>query len=449
MKNLPDEGCRQIVYTLKEAGYETYLVGGALRNHLLGQTVDDYDLTTSAPPQEVMALFPDSLPTGIKHGTVSVRQGQRFYELTTFRSESGYSDSRHPDAVTFVSDLSEDLKRRDFTINAMAYDLINDRLIDLFQGQDDLKSRLIRTVGDPEDRFQEDALRILRAIRFASRLNFNIHPDTLKAMAEKAPGLAKVSAERIFQELQKILLCDYPDLGLELMLYSGVLKVILPELLPMAGFRQFTSYHDKDVFFHTLEVVKNTRAELCLRLAALFHDSGKPAAYSMDEEGRGHFYGHEDLSRDIAEKVLKRLKVDQETSRKTLKLVAKHMVSPHMKKPVKLKQLINEFGPEEIGLLFELKAADQSAKPVQKEADTDLAGRVQEILDRRDPLTLKDLAVTGQDLINLGIPPGPGLGSLLQDLLDEVLANPDLNDKDTLLRRALHLKGRNHESSSH
>lgn len=433
-----EKGAEYVIRTLRKAGYPAYLVGGCVRDHFLNRRIFDYDITTSAKPEVVQHLFPKTIPTGIRHGTITVLHEGAFYEVTTFRTESTYSDHRHPDGVNFVQDVSEDLKRRDFTINAMAYDPLGDELLDLFQGQRDLQNQTIRTVGDPRARFEEDALRILRAVRFAAQLNFNIEPATFLAMAQCAPLLKKVAVERIFAELSKLLLSDHPATGVNLMLDAGLLAVILPELLPMASFRQFNRYHDKTVFFHTMEVLNNTRSFLPLRLAALFHDSGKPHTFTVDEEGNGHFYGHENISAKLAEEALTRLKTDNKTRELTVHLIEKHMVSPNMKKELKLKNLINEFGVDEIHLLFELKQADRSGKPdIHGSRNPDsLQGRIQEILDRGDPLTLEDLAISGKDLIKEGMKPGPIIGEILHSLLQDVLTDPSLNDYDILLERA-------------
>lgn len=438
-----DKGSLHIIQTLQNNGHEAYLVGGSVRNALLSGNPTDFDITTSAEPEVLMALFPHTVPTGLEHGTVTVILDHIPYEVTTYRTEGEYIDRRHPTSVQFVRELAEDLKRRDFTINAMAFDPVTGYLVDHFGGQADLKSRLIRAVGNPSERFTEDALRIIRGIRFAAQLDFNIEAETFKAMGELSRLLIHISQERIWSELTRILLTERPSVGIELLLYSGALQVILPELLPMAGFQQFSPYHDRNVFLHTMQVLDNTRPYLPLRLAALFHDAGKPATFSMDEEGKGHFYGHEALSVDLARDIMIRLKVDNRTREQTLLLIRKHMTSLDMKKPVKIKRLIREFGKDDIELFFEFKQADHSGKAGGDTASAkflQLRDKVRQIITDNEPLTLSDLAIRGQDLLQLGFPRGPIMGRVLDELLEEVLANPELNDPDTLRQRALQLK---------
>lgn len=438
-----DKGSLNIIKKLQENGYEAYLVGGSVRNALLNGNTTDFDITTSATPEDIMTLFPHTVPTGIEHGTVTILEEHIPYEVTTYRLDGEYFDSRHPISVQFVRDLAEDLKRRDFTINAMAYDPISGILVDHFGGKDDLSLRMIRAVGNPLERLTEDALRIIRGIRFAAQLNFNIESETLKAMSDLSRLLVHISSERIYSELSRILLTEKPSVGIELMLYTGALEVIMPELLPMAGFKQFSPYHDKDVFFHTMQVLDNTRPYLPLRLAALLHDSGKPHTFSMGEDGIGHFYGHEEASVRIAEGILTRLKADNKTRETTLLLIQKHMVSLDMKRPVKIKRLIRDFGPDDVNLLFEFKEADHSGKTGGDQADVKLAklkDRVKEIIDNKEPLELRDLVLSGNDLLALGFPRGRIIGDILDELLFEVLANPDLNRMDYLSARALELK---------
>lgn len=438
-----DKGSLTIIKTLQAGGHEAYLVGGSVRNALLSGKTTDFDITTSAEPEVVMSLFPQVIPTGIEHGTVTVVLNRTPYEVTTYRTEGVYLDNRHPSSVQFVRELAEDLKRRDFTINAMAYDPATGNLVDNHSGRLDLRSRLIRAVGNPSERFHEDALRIIRGIRFASQLNFNIESETFKAMSELSRLLVYISQERIWAELSQILSTEKPSVGMELLLYSGALNVILPELMPMAGFQQFSMYHDKNVFFHTMQVLDNTRPFLPLRLAALLHDSGKPATFSMDEDGRGHFYGHERVSEEIAQKILERLRVDNKTRDLTLLLIKKHMISLDMKKPVKIKRLIREFGKDQVHLFFEFKQADFSGKPGRPSGHPRLAlleERVRQILENGEPLELSDLKIRGEDLLDLGFSRGPLIGRVLKELLEEVLVNPELNTGDYLRHRALQLK---------
>ncbi len=438
-----DNGSLSIIKKLQDNGYEAYLVGGSVRNALLDGNTTDFDITTSATPEDVMNLFPHTVPTGLQHGTVTIILNHTPYEVTTYRTDGEYFDSRHPISVQFVRDLAEDLKRRDFTINAMAYDPFSQTLVDHFGGKDDLRLRMIRAVGNPVERLTEDALRIIRGIRFAAQLNFNIESETLKAMSDLSRLLVHISSERIYSELTRILMTEKPSVGIELMLYTGALEVIMPELLPMAGFKQFSPYHDKDVFFHTMQVLDSTRPYLPLRLAALLHDSGKPHTFSMGEDGIGHFYGHEEASARIAKGILTRLKADNKTRETTLLLISRHMVSLDMKRPVKIKKLIKDFGRDNVDLFFEFKEADHAGKSSGAKADLRLIRmkeRVHEIIDNKEPLELRDLVISGQDLLDMGFPRGRIVGDVLDELLAEVLANPDLNRMDYLSGRALELK---------
>lgn len=437
-----DQGSLNIINTLQANGHEAYLVGGSVRNALLDGKTTDFDITTSAEPEVIMTLFPHTVPTGIQHGTITIILDHRPYEVTTYRTEGEYLDRRHPTSVQFVRELAQDLKRRDFTINAMAYDPTTGFLVDHFGGQEDLRSRLIRAVGNPSERFHEDALRIIRGIRFAAQLNFNIEAETFKAMSELSRLLVHISQERIYAELSRILMTEKPSVGIELLLYSGAFHVILPELIPMAGFQQFSPYHDKNVFFHTMQVLDNARPHLPLRLAALLHDAGKPQTFSMDASGKGHFYGHEEVSEKIALDVMTRLKVDNKTREQTLLLIRKHMTSLEMKRPVKIKRLIRDFGKDQIDLFFEFKEADHSGKAhsgsMDPKYDT-LRRRVRQIIEQNEPLEISDLAISGQDLLDLGFRRGPVIGQTLETLMDEVLANPDLNERDYLCQRAQQL----------
>lgn len=443
MKIQLDTGSMHIIKTLQNQGFEAYLVGGSVRNALLKGTTTDFDITTSATPEDIMALFTHTIPTGLQHGTVTIVLDHVPYEVTTYRTEGEYLDARHPSSVQFVRDLDLDLMRRDFTINAMAYNPITGDLVDRFGGREDLRIRMIRAVGNPSERFHEDALRIIRGIRFASQLNFNIEANTFKAMAELSRLLSHVSQERIYSELKGILMAPTPSVGIEMMLYTGALEVLLPELLPMAGFNQFSPYHDRNVFFHTMEVLDRTRAYLPLRLAALFHDTGKPHTFTMDDDGRGHFYGHEEASLEIAREVMERLKVDNKTRDTTLLLVGKHMTSLEMKKPVKIKRLIREFGKEDINLFFEFKEADMAGKSsyaIKYNKFTALKAKVDEIIENEEALDVKDLEISGRELIQMGYPKGPVIGEVLDILLQEVLANASLNSNDYLMERAQQLQ---------
>ena len=430
------KGVGYIIKELNKNGHEAYVVGGCIRDILIGLLPKDYDITTSADPDEVIRIFKKTIPTGIKHGTVGVVTTDGIYDVTTYRSEGEYINSRYPANVIFIDDLVEDLRRRDITINAIAYNT-EKGIIDPFDGTADIRGKIIRAVGNPILRFKEDALRILRAIRLATTLNFNIEEKTLFGIVETMDGLQFISVERIREELNTILLSEKPSRGISMLFQLGVMKYVIPEIMTMAVFSQFNKHHDKDVLGHTLDVVDHVPAKLHLRLAALFHDCGKPGTFTVDRNGIGHFYGHEARSAEIAETILDRLKYDRKTTKKVLTLISNHMVSTDMKNELKLKKLIQKLGKENINDLFELKTADFISKPESGNTKlfeiSGLRDRMVDILDRKDPLNIRDLAVNGQDIMNLGIKEGRAVGNILNDLLEKVLKDPRLNEKETLL----------------
>lgn len=429
-------GVGYIIKELNKNGHEAYVVGGCIRDILIGLEPKDYDITTSADPDEVIRIFKKTIPTGIKHGTVGVVTTDGIYDVTTYRSEGDYINSRYPANVIFIDDLVEDLRRRDITINAIAYNT-EKGIIDPFDGTADIRGKIIRAVGNPILRFKEDALRILRAIRLATTLNFNIEEKTLFGIVETMDGLQFISEERIREELNTILLSEKPSRGISMLFQLGVMKYVIPEIMTMAVFSQFNQHHDKDVLGHTLDVVDHVPAKLHLRLAALFHDCGKPGTFTVDRNGIGHFYGHEVRSTEIAEVILERLKYDKKTTKKVLTLISNHMVSTDMKNELKLKKLIQKLGKENINDLFELKTADFISKPESGNTKlfeiSALRDRMIAIIDRKDPLNIRDLSVNGQDIMNLGIKEGRVVGNILNALLEKVLKDPRLNEKETLL----------------
>lgn len=442
-------GVRTIINTIISHGYDAYLVGGSIRDVLLGKDPKDYDIATSATPEAIVAMFKKTVPTGIKHGTVEVLTEDGSFDVTTFRTEEGYIKKRHPESVTFIEDLKEDLKRRDITINALAYNE-EKGLIDPFNGYADLRHRLIRAVGHPVERFKEDALRILRAVRLATVLDFNIEEHTLLSIIEEMDGLRFISVERIREELNNILMSDNPRRGMEMLFDLGLAKYVIPEILPMANFNQYNVHHDRDVLAHTLEVLNNAPKNLVVRLAALFHDSGKPRSFTLGDDGIGHFYGHEKISEEIATECLTRLKYNNRTIRLVSRLVGLHMVSPSMHNEVKMKKFLNSLGPENLPLLIDLKRADHGGKP--DTGDSHLKNlrlfeeRMRNIIERNDPLTIKDLAINGNDLKELGFRSGPLIGKILQGLLELVLETPSYNTKEKLI--AYLQKERLHDSIS-
>ena len=437
-------GAKIIIDVLSRNGYEAYVVGGCVRDSLLGRTPGDWDLTTDASPDAVKALFHKTIDTGIEHGTVTVMIAGTGYEVTTYRVDGDYRDHRHPDKVVFTRSLLEDQKRRDFTINAMAY---NDQegLKDAFGGAEDLEKRLIRCVGNPRERFDEDALRILRAVRFSAQLGFAISEETQEAAKEAAATLSHVSAERIQVELTKMLLADHPESLLDA--YAlGITKVVLPEFDLCMATAQETPHHKDSVGRHTVAVIKGVPNDRVLRLAALFHDMGKPHVKTIDQDGVCHFKGHAKKSSEIAENVLRRLRFDNDTIRNVCRLVAHHEdyykedITPEM-----VRRMAGELGKDLFPKFLLLKKADILAQSTYKRAWKcenlqKMETFYRDCLANGYAIDKKDLAVKGRDLIKAGIRPGKQMGEILDALMDEVLTDPEKNTKSILLERALVLE---------
>lgn len=425
-----------VIRTLQAGGFEAYAVGGCVRDSVLGRKPEDWDITTSAMPQETKALFERTFDTGIEHGTVTVLLGREGFEVTTYRIDGEYEDSRHPKDVTFTRSLREDLLRRDFTINAMAYNE-KDGLVDIFGGMEDLRAGKIRCVGDARARFSEDALRILRGVRFAAQLGFSIEENTREGMRELAPTLRKISAERIQAELVKMLLSDRPELlgeAYEL----GITAQFLPEFDRMKQTAQETPHHSYDVGEHTLCALRNVRPDKVLRLTMLLHDSGKPALKTVDEDGCAHFKRHACESERIAKEVLRRLKFDNDTIHKVSCLVRYHDYRmPATAKCVR--RAMNRIGPELFPYYIEVRRADILAQSMyqreEKIADIDAVEALyREITQKGQCVCLKDLDVTGKDLISAGMKPGREIGETLERLLELVIDQPELNKKEELLK---------------
>ena len=435
---IKDKYADEIIRILNKNGYEAYYVGGCVRDAILGLIPHDFDITTSAKPEETAQTFRNMgynvVETGIKHGTVTVICDKKPYEVTTFRMDGKYSDSRHPESVEFVTSLREDLARRDFTVNAMAYHP-EIGVVDYFGGQDDLKSKIIRCVGEPVKRFEEDALRILRALRFAGRFNFTIEEKTSKAVKECRGLLKNISAERIFIEFCGILVsADASDI---IRRYIDVIGVFLPELLPMVGFEQKSRWHIYDVFEHTMVALQNTPQDLITRLAVLFHDVAKPLVYTEDAEGFRHFKGHQKVSGEIAEKVLKRLKVDNDTRERVCKLILHHDDRIPVTE-VSVLRLMRRMG-EDTQRAIDVEKADNSAQnPLL------VSSRFDELLEienvHRDLLNsknlcvnLSDLEISGNDIIACGVKKGRRIGEILNILLDEVIEKRLPNEREALI----------------
>lgn len=427
-----------ILHTLEEAGYEAYVVGGCVRDSILGRSPDDWDITTSAKPEEVKALFRRTVDTGLIHGTVTVMLDKEGFEVTTYRVDGEYEDGRHPKEVSFTANLEEDLKRRDFTMNAMAYNPKRG-LVDLFGGVQDMENRIVRCVGNPMERFTEDALRILRAVRFSAQLGFSIEGETLKAISALAPNLKYVSAERIQVELLKLLVSPHPDY-LRTAYEAGITKEILPEFDRCMETEQNTPHHCYTVGEHTLQSLLNIRADKVLRLTMLLHDFGKPSVKRTDENGRDHFKTHGPEGEKMAVSILRRLKMDNDTIRKVRSLIKWHDFRPKGD-AVSVRKAISMIGEELFPLYLEVQRADILAQSLYKREEklkrlSSVKALYKEIMDRGECISLKTMALTGRDLIDAGYTPGKGLGEILERLLAHVLENPEDNKKEILLKLA-------------
>ena len=419
----------ELINTLEEAGFETWVVGGCVRDHLMGNVPHDYDCCTAAEPEQMQALFADRqlVLAGLKHGTVGVVTEAGVVEITTFRTEGGYLDSRHPDWVKFVRDVKEDLARRDFTVNAMAYSPRRG-LCDPFGGQADLKNGLLRAVGDPVLRFREDALRILRGLRFAARFGFEIEEAPRTAMHTEIAGLDTLARERVLTELEGFLLAATAR---DILGGAELLFRVIPELAPQLGFDQKNPHHEHDIFTHTAMVVERAPKEPILRMAALLHDLGKVDTFFLDEKGVGHFYGHAGLGAKMAEDILRRLKCSNALRDEVTWLIAHHMDRfPCEEKSAR--RCLSKHGLPRMERLTRLQMADFGGKVDDGDLDEWLR-LLREVDAREGALTLKTLAVKGQDLIGLGIAPGKQVGELLNRLLSMVLAGELPNQREALL----------------
>lgn len=436
MKIQLPEKVNTIIQTLQEHGYEAYAVGGCVRDSLLGREPGDWDITTSASPDETKKLFARTVDTGIEHGTVTVLLGKEGFEVTTYRIDGKYEDSRHPTEVIFTRNLREDLLRRDFTINAMAYN-DTEGIVDIFGGMDDLKRKIIRCVGNARERFGEDALRIMRGVRFAAQLGFSLEKETKEAMTELAPTLEKISAERIQTELVKLLVSDSPELIREAY-HLGVTAVILPEFDEMMRTGQETKYHRYDVGEHTVQAVCNVPPDKVLRLTMLLHDVAKPEMKTVDADGTAHFEGHDIRGEQKAKEILRRLKFDNDTIHKVTKLVRWHDYRmPAEKKNVR--KAMSKISAELFPMYLLVKRADILAHSMYRREEEleNLSGLqkcYEEIVADHECVSLKQLAVTGTDLIGIGMKPGKQIGEVLNELLRIVLEYPEFNNKEHLLR---------------
>lgn len=427
------------IRALEQAGFTAYAVGGCVRDHCLGRQPDDFDLCTNAKPEEMERVFADRplVLAGKKHGTVAVVMGKELVEITTYRTEGAYSDNRHPDWVEFVDRIEEDLARRDYTINAMAY---SPRLgyADPFGGREDLKNGILRAVGDPAARFREDSLRILRGVRFAVKYHLEVEPQTEKAMFDLAPLMDNLARERVFTELCKLLpLVTARDLQR----FASILAQVLPEVGAEMGFQQHSPHHAYDVYTHTAYVAEHVDGDLALRWAALLHDIGKVPTFTRDETGRGHFRGHAPKGAEMAEGVLHRLKAPNALTDTVVTLVANHMTKIEPTKKA-VRRLLSRLGWENTERLLHLQKADMMSKGVENDGDLtqfDTLWALLEEIRREDAcLSIKDLQINGRDLMALGLK-GPKIGQTLNALLDQVLDEQLPNHREDLLKEAARL----------
>lgn len=438
------EKAKYIIDTLEDAGFEAYVVGGCVRDSILGRVPQDWDITTSALPLQVKELFRRTIDTGLQHGTVTIMQGEEGFEVTTYRIDGEYEDGRHPKDVTFTPNLEEDLLRRDFTINAMAY---SDRrgLVDLYDGIGDIERKTIRCVGDPMARFGEDALRMLRAVRFSAQLGYTIEPATRDAITKLAGTLEKISAERIRTELVKLLVSDNPY-ELKEAYETGMTAVFLPEFDRAMQTAQNHKHHCYSVGEHILHSIEEIEAEPVLRIAMLLHDIGKPDSLTVDEAGITHFHGHPVLGESMARDILRRLKFDNDTIDKVCRLVRFHDYGNGIEPDERMtRRAVNKLGEDIFPMFLQVSRADTMAQSMynreKKLANIAEWSRMYDKIKAENQcVSLKTLKINGRDLIGMGVKPGPQLGQILNALLEEVLDEPTRNDEEWLKNRAQEIK---------
>ncbi len=424
-----------VIEKLETAGFEAYAVGGCVRDCLLGKIPHDWDLTTSALPNEIENVFKEykTVDVGSKYGTIIVIVNDHPIEITTFRTESGYFDNRHPSSVSFSKSLEDDLKRRDFTINALAYSP-SKGIIDMFNGVSDLNSRIIRCVGDAKVRFEEDALRIMRALRFSATLGFSIDPETITAAFSCRRLLFNISAERIASELRRMIMANDPSHVLRI--FKGIIGIIIPELIPAFDFKQNNPYHCYDVWEHTLSAISQSQKELNVRLALLFHDIAKPACAKYDKNGVVHFYGHEAKSAEIAGAVMRRLKFDSKTIKSVCLLISYHDTLVQADR-VSVKKMLNKIDVDNLRTLLKVQKADNMAKTEEANVSLNLINQVEEILNsiisKNECFSLDTLRVNGWDLNNTGKISGIKVGAALDFLLNAVIEEKCENTRSALL----------------
>lgn len=430
-----------IIQKCRDRGYECYLIGGSVRDLILGLDVYDYDFATDAHPDAIMNLFRKSIPTGIKHGTVSIIIDQKQFEITTYRSDGKYIDGRHPDSVAFSKDLKTDVERRDFTINGLAYDPASGDIIDYVDGIRDIGDKIIRTIGDPVMRFTEDGLRPIRACRFAAKLNFKIEEATLRAIPETLEVVKKVSKERIRDEILKMLESDTPSVGIEYLRESGILAIILPELDECYGVSQ-NRYHIYDVYYHSVYSCDAApKHNSMIRLAALLHDIGKIPTRQPGEGEDFTFYNHEVVGAKIVKRIMKRLKFSNEQVDIVNNLILNHMFHYTDEwTDGAVRRFIRKVGLENIGDLFTLRMADRKGNGARKGLPAPierLKTRIDRVIEEENAFSVRDLDIDGNIIMQeFGLTPGPIIGTILNELLEAVLDNPELNKRETLVAMA-------------
>lgn len=425
-----------IISTLINNGYESYVVGGCVRDSILNKNPKDWDITTKAKPEEVIKSFNKVVLTGLKHGTVTVMVNKIGYEVTTYRTDGEYEDNRHPKEVKFVSSLKEDLSRRDFTINAMAYNE-QDGLVDYFQGLEDLKNKIIKTVGNAKERFNEDALRMLRAIRFSAQLDFDIDEELLSAVKELKDNIKNISKERIREEFNKILLNN--PRKIDILKECKILELIIPEIRDTYNFNQNNSYHIYDLYNHTLKATEVIEQSIHLRLTMILHDLGKIKTKTTDEKGISHYYNHPRESVETAKNILKELKYDNDTINKVLILIKYHDCT--LKSKLSVKRLLTKIGEEAFRDLLKVQKADILAQnPIYATERLlnliSVESKLELILEQNECFNLRDLKINGEDLIELGFNKGKEIGETLKYLLERVIENTELNNKEELIKLA-------------
>ena len=436
---------KKVARILNIEGFQCFIVGGSVRDSIMGITPHEYDITTDAKPEDIQRIFKYTIPTGIKHGTILVIIEDMHIEITTFRSDGNYTDGRHPDKVEYAKHIEEDLPRRDLTINAMAYNILDGNLIDMFDGIKDIKRKIIRSVGNPYERFTEDGLRIMRAVRFASKLNFEIEKETFNAITHSIGMLTSIASERIREEFNGILLSNNPYRGLELLRKTGILVLIMPELMQGFGVNQ-NKFHKYDIYYHILHTVQavepldTEELTLLVRLAALFHDIAKPMVQKkISKQDDPVYYNHEVVGANVAKKIMKRLKYSNSEIDFVTLLVRQHMFYYQDEwTDGAVRRFMRAIGVENIKPLLKLREADRlgsgNRKDKESRAIPKLLSRIDKIIEEENAITVRDLNINGNDLINeFNLKPGPLIGKILNYLLDLILDEPKLNNKDFLL----------------